>query len=226
MNREYEFRVGLEFKSLNQFQDAIKKHALLNGWDIRFRKNDEVRCRVVCKGRKKKFKWVCFASKVGGSNCFKIKTLTGKHTCGRNYSGRLASSSWISKKIGNNISRGKKMKLATVIQTIQDQYMANITVEILRENPGSSLSILVDRPSLTHQLRFMRMYMCLDAVKKGFLAGCRPIISVDGCHLKGDHGQQLLVAVGRNLNDNYSPIAVAAVEAETKDSWGWFLRCC
>ncbi|XP_020971854.1 uncharacterized protein LOC110268988 [Arachis ipaensis] len=70
----------------------------------------------------------------------------------------------------------------------------------------------------------MRMYMCLDAVKKGFLAGCRPIIGVDGCHLKGDHGQQLLVAVGRDLNDNYFLIVVAAVEAETKDSWGWFLE--
>ncbi|XP_057760574.1 uncharacterized protein LOC130980950 [Arachis stenosperma] len=254
MNREYEFQVGLEFKSLSQFKEAVKEHALLNGRDIRFRKNDKVRCRVVCKGRKGKCKWVCFASKVGGSDCFRIKTLNGKHTCGRNYSGRLASSSSISKKIANNISRGEEMKLATVIQTIQDKYMANISVgkaywarrkareevhgraiqqyaklrdycaEILRANPGSSLTILVDRPSLTHQPRFMRMYMCLDAVKKGFLAGCRPIIGVDGCHLKGDHGQQLLVAVGRDPNDNYFPIAVAAVEAETKDSWGWFLE--
>ncbi|RYR67661.1 hypothetical protein Ahy_A03g014040 [Arachis hypogaea] len=39
-----------------------------------------------------------------------------------------------------------------------------------------------------------------------------------------NHGQQLLVAVGRDPNDNYFPIAVAAVEAETKDSWGWFLE--
>ncbi|QHO43641.1 uncharacterized protein DS421_5g164420 [Arachis hypogaea] len=219
MNREYEFQVVLEFKSLSQFKEAVKEHALLNGRDIRFRKNDKVRCRVVCKERKGKCKWVCFASKVGGSDCFRIKTLNGKHTCGRIYSGRLASSSWISKKIANNISIGEKMKLATVIQTIQDKYMANISVgkaywarrkareevhgraiqqyaklrdyctEILRANPGSSLSILVDRPSITHQPRFMRMYMCLDAVKKGFLAGCRPIIGVDGCHLKGDHGQ-------------------------------------
>ncbi|KAL4396270.1 uncharacterized protein [Arachis hypogaea] len=146
------------------------------------------------------------------------------------------------------------MKLATVIQTIQDKYMANITVGkaywatrkareevhgrtiqqyaklrdycagILRANPGSSVSILVNRPSLTHQLRFMRMSMCIDAVKKGFLAGYRPIIGVDGCHLKGDHGQQLVVAVGRDPNDNYFPIAVAVVKAETKDNCGWFLE--
>ncbi|RYR02642.1 hypothetical protein Ahy_B06g081445 [Arachis hypogaea] len=75
MSREYEFRVGLEFKSLNHFKDVIKEHALLNSRDI-----------------------------------------------------RLASSNWISKKIANNISRGEEMKLATVIQTIQDKYMANISV--------------------------------------------------------------------------------------------------
>ncbi|KAL4286054.1 hypothetical protein AHAS_Ahas19G0047800 [Arachis hypogaea] len=181
--------------------------------------------RVVCKGRKEKCKWVCFASKVGGSDCYRIKTLNGKHTCGRNYSRRLASSSWISKRIANNISRGEEMKLATKAReevhgwAIQ-QYvkLRDYCAEILRANPGSSLSILVDRPSLMYQPRFMRMYMCLDAIKKGFLAGCRPIIGVDGCHLKGDHGQQLLVAVGRDPNDNYFPIVVAAIEAETKDS--------
>ncbi|XP_016195822.1 uncharacterized protein LOC107636862 [Arachis ipaensis] len=252
MCREYQFRVGLEFKTLSQFKEAIKEHALLNGRDVRYKKNDKLRCRVVCKGQKGKCKWICFASKVGGSDCFRIKTLKGKHTCGRSYTGRLASSEWISKKIVNNISRGEDMRLATIIQTIQDKYMANVSVgkaywarrkarkevhgrailqyaklrdycaEILRANPGSKLSIVIDRPSLTHQPRFMRMYMCLDSVKQGFLAGCRPIIGVDGCHLKGDHGQQLLVAVGRDPNDNYFPIAVAAVEAETKDSWGWF----
>ncbi|KAL4330886.1 hypothetical protein AHAS_Ahas13G0444900 [Arachis hypogaea] len=94
----------------------------------------------------------------------------------------------------------------------------------MRTNPGSTTQILVDRPSITHQPRFMRMYMCLNSVKQGFLASCRPIIGVDGCHLKGDHGQQLLVAVGRDPNDNYFLIVVAAVEAETRDSWGWFIN--
>ncbi|RYR77388.1 hypothetical protein Ahy_A01g001820 [Arachis hypogaea] len=121
---------GYEIDDIDSYEgdsdDMIKKRGSLNTMrDIRFqKKNDKVRCRVVCKGRKGKCKWVCFASKVGGSDCFRIKTLNGKHTCGRIYSGRLASSSWISKKIANNISRGEEMNLATVIQTIQDKYMA------------------------------------------------------------------------------------------------------
>ncbi|MED6147860.1 hypothetical protein PIB30_047914 [Stylosanthes scabra] len=40
----------------------------------------------------------------------------------------LTSNTWVSKKILTHISRGDDMKLATVIQTIQDKYMANISV--------------------------------------------------------------------------------------------------
>ncbi|XP_057740412.1 uncharacterized protein LOC130957585 [Arachis stenosperma] len=165
--------------------DMIKKkrfprysEAEMSREDIKFKKNDKVKYRVVCIGRK--------------SKC-KIKTL--KHTCGRNYSSRLASSNWISKKIANNISRGEKMELAIVIQTIQDKYMANINV------------------GKAYWPRFLRMYICLDAVKQGFLAGCKPIIGVEG-----DHGQQLLVIVKRDPNDNYFLIVMAAVDVETKDS--------
>ncbi|KAL4307398.1 hypothetical protein AHAS_Ahas16G0274300 [Arachis hypogaea] len=52
MCREYEFKVGLEFKLLFQFKDEIKEHALLNGRDIKYKKNDKLRSRVICKGQK------------------------------------------------------------------------------------------------------------------------------------------------------------------------------
>ncbi|RYR26660.1 hypothetical protein Ahy_B02g060938 isoform A [Arachis hypogaea] len=128
MSVDYEFRLGTEFKSIAEFKEAIKEYALLNGRDIRYVKNDQVRCRVKCKGLGGECPWMAFASKVGKSGCVRLKTLKSKHTCGRNYSGRLASSNWIAKKITNNISRGEDMKLGTVIQTIQEKYMANISV--------------------------------------------------------------------------------------------------
>jgi len=33
-----------------------------------------------------------------------------------------------------------------------------------------------------------------------------------------------MCAVGRDPNDEYFPFAYAVVEAETKDSWTWFLN--
>ncbi|RYQ92289.1 hypothetical protein Ahy_B09g098471 [Arachis hypogaea] len=146
MSREYEFKVGLEFKSLGRFKDAIREHALLNGRNIRYIKND--------------------------------KTPNGKHTCRRNYSDRLASS----EEKGEEEVHGRAI--------LQYGKLRDYCAEIMRTNSRSTSQIFVDMPSITHQPRFMRMYMCLYSIKQGFLAGCRSIIRVDGCHLKGDHGQQ------------------------------------
>ncbi|XP_057249935.1 uncharacterized protein LOC130591056 [Beta vulgaris subsp. vulgaris] len=66
---------------------------------------------------------------------------------------------------------------------------------------------------------FERMYICFEALKKGFIAGCRPFISLDGCFLKGPYGGQLLVAVGRDGNNQMFPIAWAVVEVESTSSW-------
>lgn len=49
--------------------------------------------------------------------------------------------------------------------------------------------------------------------------GCRLVISLDACHLKGEIGVQLLCAIGKNGNDDMFPIANAVPEAETKASW-------
>ena len=69
---------------------------------------------------------------------------------------------------------------------------------------------------------FERLYICLESCKKGFMAGCRPIIGLDACHLKTKSGGQLITAVARDLNEEYFPFTYAVVEAETKDSWTWF----
>ncbi|KAK4388259.1 hypothetical protein Sango_2432500 [Sesamum angolense] len=71
---------------------------------------------------------------------------------------------------------------------------------------------------------FDKMDVCLCALKNGFLSGCRPIISLDGCFLKTCYGGQLLVAVRRDVNDNMFPIAMVVVQAEHRENWTWFFR--
>jgi hypothetical protein len=65
---------------------------------------------------------------------------------------------------------------------------------------------------------------CLDVGKKGFKYGCRPIISLDACHFKGEIGGQLLNAIGNDENDDMFLIAYAVAEAETRESWEWFIE--
>jgi hypothetical protein len=66
--------------------------------------------------------------------------------------------------------------------------------------------------------------MSLDACKRGFLAGCRPIICLDGYHIKSKFGGQRLTVVGMDPNDCIYPIAFAIVEVESFVTWKWFLK--
>ncbi|KAL0447666.1 UNVERIFIED_CONTAM: hypothetical protein Slati_1894500 [Sesamum latifolium] len=71
--------------------------------------------------------------------------------------------------------------------------------------------------------KFGKLYVCFEGLKLGFLAGCRKIIGVDGCHLKGPHGGVMLTAVGTDPNNDSFPIAYALVSGETRETWEWFL---
>ncbi|KAH9616943.1 hypothetical protein KSS87_017316, partial [Heliosperma pusillum] len=93
---------------------------------------------------------------------------------------------------------------------------------VKKDNEGSSVFVQlgnIEKPPPV----FKRMYMCLDACKKGFLARCRPIIGVDGYHLKGPYPGQLLTEVSKDDNCNIYALASAIVEVENRDSWTWFL---
>ena len=65
---------------------------------------------------------------------------------------------------------------------------------------------------------FERLYICLEGCKKEFLAGCRPFIGLDACHLKNKSRRQLITTICRDPNKEYFPLTYAVVEAETKDS--------
>lgn len=54
-------------------------------------------------------------------------------------------------------------------------------------------------------------------------SGCRPLIGLDGCFLKGPFKSKFLKSVGRDANNQIFPIAWTVVEVECTDSWGWFL---
>lgn len=91
-------------------------------------------------------------------------------------------------------------------------------LELMRTHPRSTVLFRCD------QGKFECMYVCLAPLREGFLAGCRQIISLDGCFLKGLYGGQLLSAVGIDANDCIYPFAWAIVGKENKDNWKWFLE--
>ena len=62
------------------------------------------------------------------------------------------------------------------------------------------------------------MYIRYNAQKLGFLGGCRPFVGLDGCHLKGRFGVQLLSTTAKDGNDNIFPMTLVVVKQENKES--------
>ncbi|CAM8878345.1 unnamed protein product [Rhodiola kirilowii] len=116
--------------------------------------------------------------------------------------------------------RAKRRALTVIEGSVGEQYklLKDYCATLKMYNPGSSVYLT------TAAGHFQRIYICLDACKRGFLTGCRPIISLDACHLKGAYNGQIHSAVGRDGNDNMFPIAYGICESESKETWLWFLE--
>lgn len=100
----------------------------------------------------------------------------------------------------------------------QMQSLYDYRLELMKTHPGSTIKFRCD------QGVFEAMYVCLAPLRLGFLAGCRRIISVDGCFLKGLYGGQLLSAVGVDANNCSYPLAWDVVNKENRMNWIWFLQ--
>ena len=81
----------------------------------------------------------------------------------------------------------------------QYQVLYRYQLELLRSNPGSTI-IIMKEPNVEPPV-FQRMYIALDACKKGFTAGCRKVVGLDGCFFKGATNGELLCALGRDANN-------------------------
>ncbi|CAN6171229.1 unnamed protein product [Urochloa humidicola] len=122
----------------------------------------------------------------------------------------------------SKLKKAKSMVMHKALDAMKGQYQRiyDYQLELLRSNPGST--VIVHKEKDVEPPTFQRMYICLDALKRGFLAGCRRVVGLDGCFFKGATIGELLVAIGRDANNQMYPIAWAVVERENNDSWDWF----
>ena len=121
-------------------------------------------------------------------------------------------------------AKRKAIDLITGDEQLQYEKLRDYAEMIRLNNKGSRVILQTEIEDENAQPKFKRMYIRYNTQKLGFLGGCRPIIGLDGCHLKGRFGGQILSAITRDANDNIFPVAFAVVEQENKYSWVWFLQ--
>ncbi|XP_059639497.1 uncharacterized protein LOC132281851 [Cornus florida] len=208
--------VGIEFATFAEFKDVLREHAIKNKYDIKFVKNDGKRVTCICRnecGRR------IHASKRKLNGAIVISTFNDEHTCSEVQTSRLATSSHLAKKYVHKFRRDPEWKNSDLIDQITD----DLNLLVLETNPGSFTKVDAFSKPDGKSTRFERLFFSLNTMWRGFKEGCRPFIGLDGCFLKTHYNQHLLSAIGRDGDNSFYPIAIGIVEAETKETWDWFL---
>ncbi|XP_058754872.1 uncharacterized protein LOC131628023 [Vicia villosa] len=243
------FELGMKYKDKLQIRDAVKEYAMEQKKNIVITKNDKkrvvVRCMDGCPF------YIRFSMRTGNT-FWQLVSLTETHSCQRTPKNRQATTEWLGRKFmymlrhspemrckgliaealqkwGVKLSKDQayraKRKALELIQGAgreQFSHLRTYANELLKSNPNSTVKIQCSNSN--GGPTFERIYVCMEACKAAFVTTCRPLIGLDACFLKGDFGGQLIAAVGKDGNNKIMPIAYAVVEAETKDSWKWFLH--
>nr|KAJ0214871.1 hypothetical protein LSAT_V11C300132940 [Lactuca sativa] len=176
--------------------------------------NDRTRLLVRCSKGACTFR--LWASWMSDEESFQIKSLKAYHNCARNFKfGSLVTYAWI----------GSHYTKEIVQSSLVEHYgkLWSYGHEILRTNLGSTVKLdMEDGPD--GKKYFSKFYCCFQGVKQGWIEGCKRIIGLDGCFLKGVCKGELLCAIGRDENDKIYLIAWAVVNVENKQNWKWFLE--
>nr|KAJ0218340.1 hypothetical protein LSAT_V11C300124680 [Lactuca sativa] len=121
--------------------------------------------------------------------------------------------------------RAKKYALNLVEGSLIEHYgkLCSYGHDILRTNHGKTVKLDVEDGPYGKKY-FSKFYCCFQGVKQGWIEGCKRIIGLDGCFLKGVCKGELLCAIGRDSNDNIYLISWVVVNVENKQNWKWFLE--
>ncbi|KAL3833744.1 hypothetical protein ACJIZ3_008480 [Penstemon smallii] len=210
---DFEFEIGMQFKGADEFREAVRAHSNKQGRPLKFTKKCSDKIQVICRCG-----WVIYAS---------FKSQIGKtfQFLAKKYQNHIRSNpEWpvysmqeimqMENQTLLSISkmyRAKKHAAKLINGTESEQYakLWDYCEEIRRTNSNTTVKIKCQHMIGSGECTFKSIYICWGALKKGFLEGCRPVIGLDGTHLKTERGGVLLTAVGIDGNNNMYPIAYA-----------------
>ncbi|XP_038693818.1 uncharacterized protein LOC119991542 [Tripterygium wilfordii] len=247
------FELGMLFNSNAEFKEAVSNYAIMTRHDIRFTKNEPNRCRAKCVGSSD-CNWLIFGSFSKDVKGFQLKIFIDQHFCEPKRKMKLLTTKYLVSKFYDLVAahpdikirylrpfmerqmeldvnltlckRVRKSILSDLVGNCMKEYgkLRDYAEELIHSNPGTTVSLLTDRQDENQPPVFKAFYCCFKSCKEGILNGCRPVLGIDGCFLKGLVKEEMLTAIGRDGNNQMFPVAWAVVLVENTETWIWFLN--
>ncbi|XP_057248197.1 uncharacterized protein LOC130590184 [Beta vulgaris subsp. vulgaris] len=214
---------------------AVRDFSVQVGADLVRLKVDAKRYTVVCANQD--CGWRLHASVLPDKVTWAIKSLSEPHSCHRLEHNPMAGIKWLAGKILDQVRANFEVPCQSLVDLVLDKYgvtvpkstMYKARAEAVKEIQGAHdesyghLHIIWINEGPANPLTFKRIYVSFDAMFKGFMKGCRPLIGIDGCHLKGLQWMLAICNSPRWKPTNF-PLAYAVVSEESSDNWDYFFR--
>nr|KAJ0213759.1 hypothetical protein LSAT_V11C400190290 [Lactuca sativa] len=186
----------------NIVDDDNRREVELMDINCVLKKNDRTRLLVRCSNGACTFR--LWASWMSDEESFQIKSLKADHNCARNFKfGSLVTYAWIGSHYTKEIVESQKISVRKLRLKVMAKFGIQVSMGQCKRAKKYALK-LVEGNIVEHY-----------GVKQGWIEGCRRVIGLDGCFLKGVCRGELLCAIGRDANDKIYPIAwgVGLIEA-------------
>ena len=210
--RKPKLKKGMKFPNSKVFREALREYAINKPVDIKFKLNEKKKISVYCINE---CGWRYYASQLSRELTFQIKTFNSECTYLRSFKHNQVTASYVAKKFMQEFDKNPNWKVASVQHHVNQALEVDISygqvyrakrkatnlitrveqlqygklkdyAEMIRlTDKGSGVILQTKMEDENAQPKFKRMYIRYNAQKVGFLGGCRPIIGLDGCHLKG-----------------------------------------
>ncbi|XP_057769762.1 uncharacterized protein LOC130989711 [Salvia miltiorrhiza] len=243
--------VGAIFRSKVELRIAIGIYHLEHYLEFATDRSTDSRAVYICKSGRKNCTFRLCA--VEAATLWRITKLTLDHTCqadlnrvttARSVSGEVAAYYFAKKLIDEKVVLRPKEMIAemrskygvqmlycfavrtrqqAIERTYGDFNMSYVRLPsylylLKQRNPGTVYDLQTTREGV-----FCHMFVALGQSIRAFEQYLRPVIVIDGTHLKGKNRGVLFVAVTKDGNDQVFPLAIGLGPIENDESWTYFL---
>ncbi|KAF6163859.1 hypothetical protein GIB67_024714 [Kingdonia uniflora] len=228
-----ELRVGMEWATVYEYMAYIRQWSIMNKFEYYQEKNKNYRVILFCIDEN--CEWMFYARRTTDGHTFTLRKSSNlEHTCNSGINNRLANATWVAKKVESVIRSVRTTTPVGIQDLISTQFGVDISYytawnawSIYKEKivcsydegyimqPELCLQILYSNPrsiavvSKNHDTsQWTGTCVMFKASIDGFLNGCRPVVGLDGCFLKGKYEGVCLSAIGLDGNNGLFPLGV------------------
>ncbi|XP_070005307.1 uncharacterized protein [Nicotiana sylvestris] len=245
-----EVMAGQVYKDKATLKEVMKNYAIAQRFQFRVDRSNAVSYALICISED--CDWRFKASSINKSELFKVREFNDNHTCSlkdKVYEQRQASSSLISGIIRTKLTNHKrKYTPRDIIDDVKSDLGVDVSymlawrvkekaMNFLRGEPADSYKKLpgylytMDKTYPGSHIRmeksskneFMYVYISLYVFIRGF-DHCRPIVVVDGSHLKSYYTGTFVSASTLDGAGHILPLAYGVIDSENDAAWTWFFE--